>query len=202
MSSETKVFLGIILATGVIIFGGVLWASRPAPKISAEVLIPANAWATGSATPKVTLVEFSDFQCPSCKAVEPIVDDLLKSYPDNLRFVFRYFPLQHPYSLKTAYVAEAAGLQGKFWQMRDLLFQNQDNLSDSLFPKLAQDLNLNIEKFNNDSNSQAVKDKVNSDYTTGTQIGINSTPTFYLNGQKLNLQTYSDLEKLVSDALK
>lgn len=205
MNSETKVFLGIILTTIVIIFGGVLFASRTTTPVIVDQakLAPTTAWATGSATPKATLVEFSDFQCPACKSFEPEVESIISKYSSTLRFVYRHFPLpQHKFSEKSALAAEAAGTQGKFWEYHHLLFPNQESFSDELFPKLANDLNLNAEKFKADMASQSLLDKIRSDVAFGNTIGVNATPTFFLNGKKLDLQSYSDLETAVADAVK
>lgn len=203
MTRETKLFLGIMVVTAAVVLGGVALFSRPAPTISNEVLAPATAWATGSATPKATLIEFSDFQCPACKSVEPTVEAVISKYSGSLRFVYRHFPLsQHPFAGKAAAVAEAAGMQGKFWEMNRLLFVNQEQLSDELFPKLAGQLGLDLAKFNKDRESESVKKRVNDDVAVGNLVGINATPTFFLNGKKLELKSFADLETAVVGVLK
>ena len=207
MGTETKIFLGVILATVAVIGIGVLFAvnsssSKPIT-VSESVLVPADAWATGSATPKATLVEFSDFQCPACRAAEPTVEAILAKYPDTLRFVYRFFPLpQHQFGQESALAAQAAGNQGKFWQYHNQLFPNQDNFSDTFFVQLAQQLGLNVDQFKADLKSSATADRVQSDLTAGNTIGINATPTFFLNGKELTLNNFSDLETAVADAVK
>ncbi|MCL5125326.1 MAG: DsbA family protein [Deltaproteobacteria bacterium] len=204
VSSETKVFLGIAVVTVLVIVGGALMFSQPAKTYGLETLAPSTAWATGSATPRSTLVEFSDFECPSCKAAEPVVDDLIAKYSSQgLRFVYRHYPLpQHLFAMKAAEAAEAAGKQGKFWEMRSLLFQNQDALSDDLFPKLAGDMGLNLDQFKKDMNSEEVNKKVLADQADGNAVGVNATPTFFLNGKKVDLTSLGDLETLVANSLK
>ncbi len=203
MTSETKIFLGIILTTILIIGGGMVLMTRPAPTYDLKTLAPATAWATGSATPKATLVEFSDYQCPACKAFEPTIESMLAKYATTLRFVYREFPLaQHPFGQKAAIAAEAAGAQGKFWEYHTALFPQQDSFSDEFFVKLATDLGLNVDKFKTDLENKDIKKRVDDDVAFGNTIGISATPTFFLDGKKLNLQNYTDLETAVAGAVK
>ncbi|MEK7166597.1 MAG: thioredoxin domain-containing protein, partial [Patescibacteria group bacterium] len=125
LTSETKFFIGVIIVTVAILGSAIYFFSRPPKTVSSDVLIPQEVWATGSATPKITLVEFSDFECPACGAAYPVVKKVTETYKDDLRFVFRHFPLaQHKNARFAAQAAEAAGAQGKFWEMHDLLFKN------------------------------------------------------------------------------
>jgi protein-disulfide isomerase len=156
---------------------------------------------------KNILVEYSDFQCPSCKAVHNIMKTIDASgsadfeITKKVTFVYRYFPLYqiHDKANISAYVAEAAGIQGKFWEMSDLLFDNQTSWSTSndpqneFFLKYATELKLNIDQFKNDLNSAVVKDRVNSDLKEAEAIGVDSTPTFFLNGQKVEVNSYQEL---------
>ena len=156
---------------------------------------------------KNILVEYSDFQCPSCKSAHDFLKTVEASgsadfdITKKVTFVYRYFPLYqiHDKAKISAYVAEAAGIQGKFWEMSDLLFDNQTSWSTSndpqneFFLKYATELKLNIDQFKNDLNSAVVKDRVNSDLKEAEQIGVDSTPTFFLNGQKVDVNSYQEL---------
>jgi len=156
---------------------------------------------------KNILVEYSDFQCPSCKSAHDFLKTVEASgsadfdITKKVTFVYRYFPLYqiHDKAKISAYVAEAAGIQGKFWEMSDLLFDNQQSWSASNDPQkeyflnYAKELKLNIDQFKNDLNSAVVKDRVNSDLKEAEQIGVDSTPTFFLNGQKVDVNSYQEL---------
>jgi len=156
---------------------------------------------------KNILVEYSDFQCPSCKSAHDFLKTVEASgsadfdITKKITFVYRYFPLYqiHDKANISAHVAEAAGIQGKFWEMSDLLFDNQQSWSTSndpqneFFLKYATELKLNIDQFKNDLNSAVVKDRVNFDLKEAEQIGVDSTPTFFLNGQKVDVSSYQEL---------
>lgn len=141
---------------------------------------------------KVTVVEFSDFQCPACKAVEPLVSQLAETYPNDVRVVYRHFPLNtiHPNAQMAAQAAVAAGEQGKFWEMHDLLFEKQSEWEAANSPQAARDIfityaeQLAIDKqaFTEKIESDSVRDIVNKDLSYGTQIGVNATPTIFVNG--------------------
>jgi len=205
LTGETKLFIGIIVATIVLIGGALLLFSRQAntPPINKADLIPAGTFTRGSASASAYLVEFSDFQCPACKAFEPVVDAIIKQYGDTLLYAYRYFPLtQHPYAMKAAIAAEAGNREGKFWELHEALFADQDKLSDEIVQKDAQSLGLDMDQFNKDLKDPAVQEKVNKDLADGNKFGINSTPTFFLSGKKLNVSTPQDLQQAVADALR
>lgn len=204
-TSETKFFLGIIAATLAIIGAAVIifsQSSSPASAIPKAEIIGNASYSKGNASAAVYLVEFSDFQCPSCKLVKPIVDEVVETNKDKLLFVYRHFPLdQHQFAIKAALAAEAAGKQGKFWEMYDLLFANQEQFTDEIFLTLAKQLNLNEEVFSQDMKDPNLHDTILTDRKFGLSIGINSTPTFFLNGNKLNLRSYNDIKTEVERAL-
>lgn len=134
---------------------------------------------------KITLVEFSDYQCPACAQMSQVVDDLVKAYPNDLKVVYRHFPLSfHKYARAAAYAAESAGQQGKYWPMNDLIFANQAKLSETIFVELAKELNLNMEQFSKDFASEEIKKKIDRDTEEAYALQIDGTPTFYLNNQK------------------
>lgn len=159
---------------------------------------------------KVTLIEYGDFQCPTCGSYYPLVKQVAEQYKDQVNFVFRHFPIisSHPNAFAAARAAEAASNQGKFWEMHDKLFETQQAWGQtaanqqSLFESYAEELGLNMEQFKQDYASQAVADRINRDVSSAKQFGISGTPTFILNGEKI--QNPADVEafsKLLNDAI-
>lgn len=153
----------------------------PADIVSAD-------WSKGSVDSKVLVMEFGDFQCPACAAYYGLVEQITNEYKDKVQFVYRHFPLTqiHPYALPASQVAEAAGKQGKFWEMYAVLFERQNEWtngdSEEKFVSYATDLGLNIEQFNADRKSKEVKDKIRRDMKTGSLLQVGGTPTFFVNG--------------------
>ena len=204
-----------IVASIIAIFGFLslvyIYTNKPSNVINAEVnQIKSTDRVKWSKNSKNILVEYSDFFCPACK----ILHDYLKQYESTesanfnisqkTAFVYRHFPI-HDSSYDASYVAEAAGKQNKYYEMIDLIFANQENLSNSKnlkddLVKLALELNIDIEKFKKDIDSQEVKDKVQEDQRSGEKAGINATPTFFLNGKKLEFQTTDDLQNLLQSS--
>src|SRR3989338_9946087 len=161
----------------------------------------------GNNEAKVTLVEFGDFQCPACAAYSPVLMDVLKQNEGVLRIVYKHFPLIqiHLRAQAAAQASVAAGLQGKFWEMYVLLFDNQNEWASKTgtadFEKYAAQLGLDINKFKSDYNSDLVKDKISSDLKEAIDLGLNSTPTFYLNGKKIgNPKTIQEFNDLIKSA--
>lgn len=193
----------MVVGTIAIVGIAILAFSRPAATFTRTDMIPATAQIRGNKDAKVYLVEFSDYQCPACAGFAPLVEDIVKQNTDNLTFVYRHFPLdQHPFAERMAIAAEAAGRQGKFWEMGTLLFNNQENMSDDTITQLANDLKLNMDQFAKDRADSALKDIVLTDKAAGMRFGVDATPTFYLNGQKLTLTTQADLKAQVEAAIK
>jgi len=149
----------------------------------------------GDKNAKVELIEYSDFQCPACSYYYPYLNQITEELSGQIRFAYRHFPLSyHKNAELAARAAEAAGKQVKFWEMYNLIFESQDTWSDSndainTFTVFATSLGLDMNKFNADINSQEVKDKVANDLKSGVDIGVDATPTFILNGQKLDPST-------------
>ena len=140
----------------------------------------------GDADAPCTLVEYGDYQCPSCRLAYPIVKRLQKHFGKRLCFVFRNFPLTqlHPYAEGAAEAAEFAGAQGKFWAMHDLLYENQDRLDDALLVELTEDLHLSAAKLRTALEAKEFLPRVRSDFAGGVRSGVNGTPTFFINGQR------------------
>lgn len=171
----------------------------------------------GSAKYGIKLVEYGDYECPYCAEFYPITNQIASIYANYIQYQFRNFPLTsiHQNALAGARAAEAAALQGKFWQMHDLLYQNNhydqqtgwvvsgDPLDD-YFVGYAKQIGLNIAKFKTDYASDKVNNVIQADMNAGNNLGIDATPTFYLNGQKLNPTSIniSYFEKVINAALE
>ena len=185
--TENWIFIGIgvvsLTIVGLAVFS--ISGSQPPKEVSNSDLVKNNSQVLGSEDAKVTIVEFSDFQCPACGAAHPVVKQVIKEYGDRILFVYRHFPLlaTHQYALKAAEAAEAAGEQGKFWEYHDILFVNQDNLRTEDLKSYAKQVGLDMKKFNEALDSGKYKDKVLADLDDGEKFGVTSTPTFFINGK-------------------
>lgn len=157
----------------------------------------------------VELIEYSDFQCPACKSYQPMVKRLIAERGDSVTFVYRHFPLAtiHRNATVAAEAAEAAALQGKFWEMHDRLFDGQsswdtDRNPELVFESYARDLGLDVDRFKSDLASSAVKDRVTRDVTSGNTANVQGTPTFFLNGARLdNARSYEDFRSAIDSAI-
>ena len=140
----------------------------------------------GPADAPVTLVEYGDYQCPHCGRAYPIVKALQKSFGQQLRFAFRNFPLReiHPYAEAAAETAEFAATHGKFWEMHDLIFENQNSLNEQMLGELAQRLRLDTRELREALESDAFVERVQKDFSSGVRSGVNGTPTFFINDQR------------------
>jgi protein-disulfide isomerase len=164
----------------------------------------------GALDGKVTLVEFGDLQCPACGAYEPLVRKLLADNPTTLKFVFKHFPLTqiHQNALLAAKASEAAALQGKFWEMHDILYDNQKDWGSSLnardfFLTYATTIGLDTTKFTTDLNNKDIEAKILAEYQEGSRLGVQGTPTFFLNGKKIESpQTQEAFDALIKEAAK
>ncbi|HEX8338374.1 MAG TPA: DsbA family protein [Pyrinomonadaceae bacterium] len=157
----------------------------------------------GNPDAKVTVVEFTDYQCPSCAAAQPTLEKLIAEYGDRVRFVVRDFPLQmHPDARKAAEAAEAAREQGKYWDFTAILFRNQSALKPEQLKQYAQVLGLDRAKFDAALESGRFADKVERDMLDGQKFGVGSTPTFFVNGRRARDITYEVLKAAIEEALK
>ena len=202
----------VILIIAISIAG--LWKLSQLPTTpsltDSEILqVKEDDYKKGNADAKVVLVEYLDFECESCGAYYPLVKRLSEEYKDDVLFVSRYFPLpNHRNGMTSALAVEAAGKQGKYWEMHDILFEQQRNWGEqsspnpAIFEQYAEQLDLNMEQFKQDVNSQAIKDRVVKDRNFANQLGVNSTPTFFLNGEKIqNPRGYEAFKSLIDKAL-
>ena len=140
----------------------------------------------GNNNAPIVLVEYGDYQCPYCGQAYPIVKAVQKAMGNDLKFVFRNFPLteMHPNAENAALAAEAAAMENKFWQMHDMLYENQQQLDPQDLTAYAKKIGLNASEFQKDSESDAASTKVESDFESGVKSGVNGTPSFYINGVK------------------
>jgi protein-disulfide isomerase len=145
----------------------------------------ATAPAKGPATAIVTVAEFSDFQCPFCQRVNPTLKQLEDAYKGRVRFAWKHLPLVgiHPHAMSAAIAAEAARNQGKFWEYHDKLFANQERFEPDDLKRYAQELGLDIARFDKDRDDPELKTKVQEDMAQATALGVKSTPTFFINGR-------------------
>jgi protein-disulfide isomerase len=134
----------------------------------------------------VTLVEYGDFECPYCGQAYPIIKKIQQNIGDDLRFVFRNFPITqvHPHAQHAAEAAEAAGLQNKFWEMHSRLFEHQKELDDSQLKRHASAIGLEVARFEDEMSSHIHVGRVREDFMSGIRSGVNGTPTFYINGKR------------------
>jgi protein-disulfide isomerase len=166
-------------------------------------------WSKGAIGANVTLIEYADFQCPACKSFYPILQSLEEKYNDRVKFVYRHFPLIqiHPNAFPAARASEAAGLQGKFWEMHDLLFENQNTWSgtnrnvESIFEGYAEEIGLDIEKYKSDYGSSEVNQAVTDDLNSANRLGLNSTPSFLLDGKKIQVPRSLEAFEALLDAV-
>jgi len=154
---------------------------------------PGGGHIRGKASAPVTLVEFGDYQCPSCGYYYPMVEELLRRYPDKVKLEFHHYPLiqMHAHALSAAMAAEAAGEQGKFWEMHDKLYQHQREWSnmpnpEAQFLAYAGELGLNANKFMQSLKSPDIEKRILEDIKRGSDAKVEGTPTFYINGRSLN----------------
>ncbi len=178
------------------------------PALVANGIVNSVDNAIGNRNSKVALVEYADFQCPACKAWEPAIKEIIKESGSNFVFVYRYFPLAqiHQNALGAAKAAEAAARQGKFWEMHDQLYANQEAWgsaldADQYFSKYAASIGLDMAKYNTDIKDKAVEDRILSDMKEGNKSGVQGTPSFYLNGSRLTLSNTEDLKKILKETI-
>ncbi|WP_144663235.1 thioredoxin domain-containing protein [Paenarthrobacter nicotinovorans] len=207
------ILIGAVVAAGAIWFA-VFTATKPTPSTAAPVgggqLVREDSHRiTTPATEKAQLVEFLDFECESCRAAYPLVEELKKEYGDRITIIHRYFPLPgHRNSGTAALAVEAAAQQGKYEQMVAKMFQTQPEWGEkqdsqaALFRNYAQDLGLDVARYDAAVADEKTKERIRQDVTDGTALGVTGTPTFFLNGKKLTLNTEEQFRQLLDDAAK
>lgn len=179
------------------------WAHVQTPKLLDDpVSIPvAGAPVTGALKAPITIVEFSDFQCPYCAAAVPQINALLKAYPTQVKLIFKEFPLEiHSQAELAAHAAVAAQRQGKFWPLHDAMFANRDNLTRDNLLLLAKGAGVDMKRFESDLDSTEVRETVTRDVQDGMQAGVEGTPTLFINGQRYNGPITVETLKPIMDA--
>ncbi len=207
------IFLAAIVGAGVIWYAALI-ANKPAPAAplaaaDAQLVREDSYRVTSPASEKAQLVEFLDFECESCRAAEPLLAELKKEYGDRITFIHRYYPLPGHRNSGTAAVAvEAAAQQGKYEEMVAKLFETQPQWGErqdsqaALFRTYAQELGLDIARYDDAVADEATKDRVNQDVADGRALGVTGTPTFFLNGKKLTLNTEAQFRQLLDEAVR
>jgi protein-disulfide isomerase len=206
------IWLAFIGAIGLVVWGAFSASKNQGDSTETGVVLGVDAvtpgdHTMGNASSTVEVVEFSDFQCPACRAYFPLVEQLIADYGSNFKFVYKHYPLpQHAHAEEAAYAAEAAGLQGKFFEMYRKLFENQLDWAEKsdareLFIGYAKEIGLNIGKFTSDIDGETVEDKVEDDHSAGVRSGVRGTPSFYLNGKQIkNPQSLEEFKSLIDKA--
>ncbi len=161
-----------------------------------------NDHTTGNSAAVLEIVEFGDYQCPHCGAAHPVIKEMLEEYGDGIKFVFRNFPLSqiHPLARPAALAAEAAAMQGMFWEMHDAIFDRQRELRDGFLMRQAAELGLDENQFLDDSGSVDLNDRVDRDFESGMRSGVSGTPTFFVNGHKFEGSAAMLLDMVKSNA--
>jgi|GEM_PF-167791 len=220
---KDKLVLSIIIATVLIIVGGVSFASKmgsssspdsngsvPVSQENQKLLeVVSDDYIKGNKDSSVTIVEYLDFECEACGAYYPLVKQLAEEFKTEVRFINRYFPLPgHKNGMPSALAVEAAARQGKYWEMHNLLFEEQKNWGEKqaadpkIFEEYAKKIDLNIEQYKKDVASKEVKDRVERDRSSGETLGVSGTPTFFLNGEKIpNPKSPEDFKTFIQAAL-
>ena len=207
------ILLGAVVAAGLIWYA-VFTATKPAPPApqtgaAAELVREDSHRVTSPALEKAQLVEFLDFECESCRAAQPLVEELKKEFGDRITFVNRYFPLPgHRNSGTAALAVEAAAQQGKYEQMYARMFETQpqwggkQDSQAALFRTFAQDLGLDLAQYDATVADENTRERIRKDIADGRALGVTGTPTFFLNGEMLVLNTEADFRQKLSDATK
>jgi protein-disulfide isomerase len=187
----------ILTIITVVLFGGAIVYSQNANEKNNQGVVVVDH-IKGNPAASVTLVEYSDFQCPACAAFQPVVNELLAQYGSQIKFEYKHFPLPiHNFAQQAAVAAEAASQQDKFFEFHDKLFENQKEWSSSatpqaFFTQYAEELGLDVEKFKTHQNSSVLRDAVRADLADARELGLTGTPTFFLNGERMQFETFED----------
>ncbi|MBI5357843.1 DsbA family protein [Candidatus Saccharibacteria bacterium] len=208
-----KQFVAIVIIV-IAALGGVFMLASKSDKQSGSSgnnTVQTSNHTVGAGNKGVTLIEYGDFQCPACKSYYPIIKSIKEQYGDDIKFQFKHFPLVqiHPNAFIASRAAEAAGKQGKFFEMHDLLYENQDSWKDSsapstIFEGFATQLGLNIDQFKADVASEEIASIINADVKSGQALGANSTPTFVINDKKVDPlpKSADEFKSLIDEAIK
>lgn len=173
-------------------------------EVKVDVTVNNNDPVRGSTGVKVTIVEFSDFQCPYCGNVEPTLRKVLDSYGDKVKLVYKNYPLpSHENAENAALTALCAKEQGKYWEYHDKLFENQESLKADDLKKYAADLGLNTQDFNSCLENKKYKSQIETDVVEANRVGVRGTPAFFINGRSLyGAQPFEKFQEIIEEDLK
>lgn len=214
MNTKRLIFWGsFIIILGLIIWGLVVAMNKPTNNDGQSLGRPAPVGAEdhvfGPADAPVTIIEYSDFQCPACQMYHFVIEKLLASSTYPIRFVYRNFPLsQHKNAVPAVLATEAADLQGKYWEMHKEVFDNHTDWTEladpaPIFLGYATKIGLNLEKYKTDIASSTLKDNVAKEAKDGVALGVNSTPTFFVNDKVItNPPSYAEFKTIIDEAAK
>jgi protein-disulfide isomerase len=199
-----------LLIVGVLAFGGYRtwkWVSTPVETVDTKetLQITEGDWLKGNPEAQVTIVEYADYQCPACASYNPLLSRLTEEYSE-VAVVYRHYPLVtiHPNAFNAAKASEAAGKQGKFWEMHDILYEKQTEWSEERnargkFFEYAEGLELDMEKFESDFDSNEVKGRVEKNLFEAQALGLNSTPSFFVNGERFTGGSFEDFASRIDE---
>lgn len=198
-----KIISGIAL---LLLGASVVYSQQVSQKANEGVVVEAHI--KGNPDSSVTLTEYSDFECPACGQFYPYIKDILNEHGDSIRFEYKHFPLItiHRYAMPAAQAAEAAGQQGEFYAMHDMLFENQSAWSkasspDAFFIKYAEEIGLDVPLFKSHLNSSVITDSIKESFSEAQKLGLTGTPSFYLNGEMMTFTTYEDFTGQIEQAI-
>ncbi len=203
---------GAIIAAGLIIAGAIVYTKNNPDRQKAQILnqkensvvIKETDHILGNPQASVTIIEYSDFECSFCKGFHPTIRKIIDNYPNDVRWIYRHFPLDkiHSQATPAAEASECAAEQGKFWQFADGLFENQPELGKEAYQKLVQQLELNTEKFNSCLSSKKYQNKVKEDLQEGIKAGVKGAPAAFINNRLVSgTIPYNQLETIIKQAL-
>jgi len=165
-------------------------------------------WIQGNKNAKVVLIEYSDFECPACKIFAQEIQSIVDEFSEHIVFTYRHYPLNiHEYAIQAAYAADAAGAQGKFWDMHDMLFLTQEEWASQKNPEesffnYAKNLGLDMKKFEEDYNSKSVRGRVEASQSFAQELGLTGTPSLFINGKKINNpRSHESFRKLIRETI-
>ena len=195
MTKRVILWSGVLSGLILVVVGLIYLTNSPEPESTTQLInpIPTSGWTLGNPNAPITLVEYSDFQCGNCASYHHIIKRLVKELGNDFQFIFRHYPLRsHANARLAAQSAEAAGLQGKFWEMQDVLFMQQQKWKkiektavEKAFVQYATSLGLDAERFQRDLHSEGVIRRVNDSRQEGQAAGVTGTPTFFINSQRI-----------------